>query len=266
MELTQYGAGVTAPSMQTGAIRVYPPSVEFHGVEAGTLYCIVICIQNASQISRRVRVIPPSNPAFRVKFNPSTAVAPGIDVRAEVEFLAETEVDHADVLTVVSGTARVEVPLRAFVPAPLVEFDGFADLGVVVVENKASRVIEFRNTGHKRAEVTIKYDDTLPLNITPTTFFLAPKGAFEDLDKNGVVEEDEFIEGARGVWKSNVTVEFDAQVRRGLVRVPCVFLCVAMALTLAHVGLVHRRLACSAPWQRWRSPASHRGCWTSLRR
>ena len=89
--------------MQTGAIRVYPPSVEFHGVEAGTLYCIVICIQNASQISRRVRVIPPSNPAFRVKFNPSTAVAPGIDVRAEVEFLAETEVDHADVLTVVAS-------------------------------------------------------------------------------------------------------------------------------------------------------------------
>ena len=205
------GRGVAAPSMQTGDIRVYPPAVEFQGIEAGTLYCIVLCIQNASQISRRIRIIPPANPAFRVKFNPGKAVAPGIDVRAEVEFLSNDVVDYTDVLTVVSGTARVEVPLRAFAPAPLVEFDGFANLGVVVLENKVSKVIEFRNIGHKRAEVNIKYDDTQPLSISPTTFFLAPKGAFVDLDKDGRMEEDEFVEGARGVWHTNVTVEFNAQ-------------------------------------------------------
>jgi len=224
MELTTMDRGVVAPSMQSGSIRVYPPAVEFKGIEAGTLYCIVLCIQNASQISRRIRIIPPKNPAFRVKFNPSRAVAPGIDVRAEIEFLADREVDFADELTIVSGTVRVSVPLRAFAPAPLVEFDGFADLGVVVHENKVSRVIEFRNTGHLRAEINIKYDDSLPLSITPSSFYLAPKGAFMDLDKDGRMEEDEFVEGARGVWKTNVTVEFEALVRVCLLLDACCLL------------------------------------------
>lgn len=205
--------------MQTGAIRVYPPAVEFRGVEPGTLYCIVICIQNASQFSRRIRLEQPANASFRVNFSPGGRVAPGIDVRAEVEFKADAARDQSDTLVIMSEGDRVEVPLRAFAPAPQVEFDGFANLGVVVADNRASKVVEFKNLGHKRCDVAIELQNSagasLPVTITPSSFSLAPRGAFLDLDNDGRMEQDEFVEGARGVWKQSVTVELEPAAEPG---------------------------------------------------
>ena len=115
---------------ESPVMRVFPPVVEFHGVEVGTLYVITITIQNTSNTVRRVRFIPPKTRAFTLRNEPKGGLAPGLDVSADIEFFAETEQDFHDKLTVVSGKYRLEIPLHAFAPAPRIEFDGFVDIHV----------------------------------------------------------------------------------------------------------------------------------------
>ena len=81
---------------ESPVMRVFPPVVEFHGVEVGTLYVITITIQNTSNTVRRVRFIPPKTRAFTLRNEPKGGLAPGLDVSADVEFFAETEQDFHD--------------------------------------------------------------------------------------------------------------------------------------------------------------------------
>lgn len=76
--------GEGAPETKGNALlRVYPPAVEFVGVEFGPLYVLTVSVQNADSKVRRVRIQAPSSPFFRLSYFPDTAVAPG-PVRAPV--------------------------------------------------------------------------------------------------------------------------------------------------------------------------------------
>ena len=57
-------------AVEPSIMRVFPPVVEFHGVEVGTLYVITITIQNTSACVRRVRFKPPCSKAFTLKNEP----------------------------------------------------------------------------------------------------------------------------------------------------------------------------------------------------
>ena len=63
---------------ESPVMRVFPPVVEFHGVEVGTLYVITITIQNTSNTVRRVRFIPPKTRAFTLRNEPKGGLAPGL--------------------------------------------------------------------------------------------------------------------------------------------------------------------------------------------
>jgi hypothetical protein len=80
--------GVSASAAGAGGLSVYPPQVEFHAVQPGVLYVMTISIQNTDTHARRIRFIPPASTVFEVKHLPLPAIAPGLDVRAEVEFIA----------------------------------------------------------------------------------------------------------------------------------------------------------------------------------
>merc|ERR1712196_479150 len=67
-------------------IRIYPPSVEFEGIEPGILYVLTISIQNITHAVRRMRIIPPATPHFVLNYVPTGSIAPGLDIKAEVEF------------------------------------------------------------------------------------------------------------------------------------------------------------------------------------
>ena len=71
---------------ESPVMRVFPPVVEFHGVEVGTLYVITITIQNTSNTVRRVRFIPPKT-QFTLRNEPKGGLAPGLDVSADIDFL-----------------------------------------------------------------------------------------------------------------------------------------------------------------------------------
>ena len=149
------------------ALRCFPSVVEFNGIEEGTLYVLTLSIQNVAAGVRRIRFVPPASGAFTLNHSPSVAVASGLEVRAEIEFQAQELRDYSDKLIVISDDDRLEVPLRAFVPAPRITFDGFVDLGTIVADNTASYYVDIRNEGLLDGAFKVVYDSKLPLTITP---------------------------------------------------------------------------------------------------
>ena len=149
------------------ALRCFPSVVEFQGIEEGTLYVLTLSIQNVAAGVRRIRFIPPTSGAFTLNHCPSVAVASGLEVRAEIEFQAQELRDYSDKLVVISDDDRLEVPLRAFVPAPRIAFDGFVDLGTIVADNTASYYVDICNEGLLDGSFKVVYDSKLPLTITP---------------------------------------------------------------------------------------------------
>eukprot|EP00946_MAST-07B_sp_MAST-7B-sp1_P003688 g3688.t1 len=170
----------------TNVLRVFPPVVEFHGIEVGTLYVMTLTVQNTGNTVRRVRFQAPRTSAFRIKQQPAPGLAPGLDTTVDVEFFAESEEDFHDKLIVTSGKHAIEVPLHAFAPAPKITFDGFVDLGLCVLGQNMARYIEFKNEGMIMGEYSIEYDENLPITITPAHGVLHPTNP---ISGNGGPEE-----------------------------------------------------------------------------
>ena len=71
-----------AAPRQQGSLRLFPPIVEFHGIEESTLYVLEIVIQNVSDTVRTIRFLAPETDAFTLNYVPATAVAPGLSITA----------------------------------------------------------------------------------------------------------------------------------------------------------------------------------------
>jgi hypothetical protein len=69
-----------------GRLCVTPASVNFDGIVVGTTYSMLVRIQNISKQSCRVRVSPPASSKFKVTLPKGGAIAPGLEVVADVEF------------------------------------------------------------------------------------------------------------------------------------------------------------------------------------
>lgn len=85
---------------------------------------LTFSIQNTCGETRRLLIIPPRTPAFSLNYEPVGGLAPGLDVRAEVEFQLpdDDEVDdlgvpfapgeireYVDKFVIISGKEKVRV-------------------------------------------------------------------------------------------------------------------------------------------------------------
>ena len=99
----------------------------FEDVRAGLLFVLTFSVQNTCGETRRLLIIPPRTPAFSLNYEPIGGLAPGLDVRAEVEFqlpdgdevddlnipFAPGEVrEYVDKFVIVSGDEKVRVRHR----------------------------------------------------------------------------------------------------------------------------------------------------------
>ena len=89
-----------------------PPltQVNFVDYEAGGVYQIPLTLQNSSNVSRRVRVLPPASKFFSITLlsYPSTEgfLAPGMHATLNVRFAPDSLADYDDFLVVQVHCAR----------------------------------------------------------------------------------------------------------------------------------------------------------------
>lgn len=91
-----------------------------------------------------MRLKPLVSPHFRLNYTPTGAIAPGLEVIAEIEFqlpddgtLEDVPVEgFRDVLHVMTNDHVIDVPLRAIRPVPELHFGDHLDFGLVVLNTK----------------------------------------------------------------------------------------------------------------------------------
>ena len=192
------------PPVTSSNIRVYPPEVEFQGIEQGVLYVLTISIQNISPQARRFQVIPPSTRHFVLNYAPVAAIASGLDIKAEVEFqmAAGDTRDYHDTVVILSGDERIELPLHAYIPAPRFEFDSFANFGMMCQGSTNSLSVEIRNEGFADGTFRVEVPESLAdvLSIEPTEGMLIPRNAARTLARPVELDSDDEKEAgeARG--------------------------------------------------------------------
>eukprot|EP00940_MAST-03C_sp_MAST-3C-sp2_P001239 g1239.t1 len=115
----------------------------------------------------------PKTSYFNVSYRQNTMLAPGLESKIDVEFRAKPVKDYYDKIVIISGENKIEVPLSALAPAPRITFDSFVNMGVVVAGSSSTRFVSFRNEGIRKGNVEIKWDPSIPLSISPSSFELA---------------------------------------------------------------------------------------------
>ena len=191
---------------QTTSFKVFPPAVEFRNVVPGPVYVMSLYIQNISTASQRIHFKGLSSRAFNLRDLPPGAVAPGLDTVVEIEFQvaesssAEAPRAYHDRLIVSSDTETIEIPLRAYAPAPMLEFDGFLNLGTVVLGDTVAKYVDIVNIGRREGRVSITWDADAPVTISPAEFVLA-----------GTEDDDDAMAGGRSAAPSSRRVKVEVQ-------------------------------------------------------
>ena len=175
-------------------LRVDPQQIRFESIRPGILYVMTFSVRNATKVAQRIRIEPPKTGIFALNYIPAGAVAPGLDVRAEIECQVPEKSDlnfFKDCIVTRMGPHKVEIPIYASKPAPDIVFESMLDLGPVVEGQSMTKVVQFTNEGQVKGTISLKTEDKSRLKIEPTNFDLYPNGL--------------------GMNKVSVSVRFDAK-------------------------------------------------------
>ena len=81
-------------------IRVFPAVAQFNDTEPHVTHVLTVTVVNRSDKVRRIRFKPPRTAEFTLHQIPSVAVAPGLEVSADLEYFSTSDGDFADELQV----------------------------------------------------------------------------------------------------------------------------------------------------------------------
>jgi len=174
------GMDVTAP-VADPPMRIEPSKVFFESVEPGVRYVMNISVVNKTKAAQRIRFLPPKTGNFAINYIPAGAVAPGLDVRAEVECQvadSASEFFLADSITVVMGQHKVEIPLLAQKPCADVVFDSFLNFGLLPEKQPASSNVVFENRGDVAAQVVFKKQGNSKFTLSVGSTVIEPHSSF----------------------------------------------------------------------------------------
>ena len=159
-------------------LTVNPPAIQFDDIKPGVLHVITFSIRNNTSRATRIRIQPPKKTYFSCNFVPSTAIAPGLDIKVEVgcilpenmtNFLHEME----DYLVVITEKYQVKVPILASKPISNIDFNSLLDLGFAIENSSVKKALLIKNDGNAEALVSF-----LPSSLfTATPSSLSVEGA-----------------------------------------------------------------------------------------
>lgn len=158
-------------------LRVVPSTIRFDSIEAGVLYVMTFSIKNATKVAQRIRISTPRTSYFALNYIPAGVVAPGLELRAEIECqlpLDSREVKFRDAIFVTMGDHKVEVPLVAGKAGPDIIFDSIVDFGLIAENIPTIKKVIFRNRGKESGTVTVVLPEFSYFRATPSSFEVYP--------------------------------------------------------------------------------------------
>ncbi|XP_045392550.1 deleted in lung and esophageal cancer protein 1 isoform X1 [Lemur catta] len=173
------------------------PSIGFFtDYEIGSVYEMVIALQNTTSTSRYLRVLPPSTPHFSLGLGmfpgKGGMVAPGMTCQYIVQFVPDCLGDFDDFILVETQSAHtLLIPLQARRPPPVLTLSPVLDCGYCLIGGVKLTRFVCKNVGFSvgkfcimpkkswpppsiRAVATFGFVEQLPFGILPSVFELAP--------------------------------------------------------------------------------------------
>jgi hypothetical protein len=138
-----------------------------------------ISLRNNENTAQRIRLSAPKTSNFAVNYIPSGVVAPGLDVRVEVQCCIpekSSDFDFSDSITATMGMHKIEIPLFARKIGPDFVFSPVLELGAVPEGQNVSGTVEVENKGLAAGTVSLEFHPESKLQVTPWNLSLAPAG------------------------------------------------------------------------------------------
>ncbi|XP_040516248.1 cilia- and flagella-associated protein 47 isoform X2 [Gallus gallus] len=161
-------------------VRIAPPELRFTAAVPGRRYRAALSVQNLRAQSCRLRLLPPRRSEFKlIVENPENPVAPGLQVKAFIEYYPESEEDIEDSLRLLIEEDIVNIPLvvsARLIPTCTLETEPEVDFGTVIASSKIiSKEISITNHGSLPGTFKISYNGDIFLDIEPTRGVVKPK-------------------------------------------------------------------------------------------
>jgi hypothetical protein len=163
-------------------LQVEPGEISFDEVKPEVLYVMTFSVRNLGSMAQRIRLQAPKSSFFALNYIPTGSIAPGLDLRAEIEFQIPSCVGLADlvfrdlVIATMGANDRVEIPLRAVRPHPVVKFESIVNLGNVLLNQPLTRDVAFENVSALPTIVTLNAPKDAFMQISATKLELKAAG------------------------------------------------------------------------------------------
>ena len=156
------------------------------------MYEIPVKIYNISKKTKSVSIKHP-NGLFKVdtdKKNKRTKIPPGLYLELIVIFETEQNIneDQFDEIIITSeNDFKLILPLEAYLPQPLVQFEPLINLGFVPVGTRKIDTIQFLNDGIIGTNIELKMSKRDELKLDKTNIYLPPYNSKLSEDKRKVI-------------------------------------------------------------------------------
>lgn len=160
-------------------LLVDPAELVFESATPGTVFVMTFSIRNMTKTAQRIRLSPPKTTVFALNYIPAHSVAPGLDVRAEVQCCLPEDSKHfvfTDAIVASMGPHRVEIPLMGRKPSPNFSFSPSLEFGLVAEGQTSASTLYVENLGSVAGTVSLELDPSSQLSVSPKSLTLAAKG------------------------------------------------------------------------------------------
>lgn len=138
--------------MQSNGITVEPSDdIRFESIRSGKRYVQTFVLRNTSDSSQRIRIQLPKKDCFSLKYTPGPPVAPGLEIRCEIECLIPDDApDYLfnETITASMGTCSATIYIHASRVCAKIVFNDVIQLGSAIdSSSELSKEILFENKG-----------------------------------------------------------------------------------------------------------------------
>ena len=160
-------------------LKIEPSHIKFESVQPGILYVMTFSVRNTTKMAQRIRIQSPKTGYFALNYVPSGPIAPGLDIRGEIECqIPEKSKDliFTDKIIATMGNNEVELHLYACKPHAIVKFEKSIHLGNIIRGTTVVKDVTFVNDGLERGYVKLSIPPECDFKISPMKFDLNPLG------------------------------------------------------------------------------------------
>ena len=201
------------PPQREPSLRVEPTQIRFECITPGVLYVMTFSVRNTSKVAQRIRIQAPKSGVFALNYIPGGPVAPGIDIRAEIECqlpVNSSDMVFVDRIVATMGEHTVDLPIFACKPYANIKFSKLINIGTIAQGASYSKDFLFENLGDLKGTVKLNFsNDGASLRIVPTKFDIEPKGSEKSTQIVKVHFEGKEVGNFRETIKVNILGAID---------------------------------------------------------